>query len=633
VLSKGAVEQDVGGVRTKGSAQMAAGRGDVLEAESLWRSLAEQEERNDQTMNARLELSQLAADRGAWGESRAWWERLDPSLLSLDTQRRYRVLDARLLDVAARHGLAAIRWLEVAGDSSSHALKKDAWRAAARAFLMDGSVEDAEKTVRHFNTKNPGKALLAIVDTSMSPTGLEHLFDSLESTDPWGAWIDLRVARNRCASGDLQGCREAAIRTLGRSGVDAVTRLEAQALMDMTVAWNDVRGKTIGVLLPLSGPYQRLGQSALQSIRLALQNHPEVRLVIRDTRGEKEEAAKQARALIVEEHVMAILGPIGRHESARSLSVTREYGVPHMLLSADHDATGSTANGLRLRLSRVEQSSMMARYAFATLGVRKFAIVYPETSSGRKMMTAFWDEVVTLGGEIVAAQGFSPADRDFNDVAKSLLDAQKPGRGVVDFQALFIPAHAIIVRRLLPFLKYWGLRIKTSPKMSSSSSRTVVQLLGNSEWNHGQVIEQGEQLTDNAIFVDAFFADPEDPVAAEFVERFQASYRERPTSVHAEIYDAADILAEVVYRVSEETDAPSIDAVNPLTHAAREDLLKALKSIEGYRGVTGHISLLSSGVAQKDPNLLTIDLEEIRPRRSEQEEIEIRRHGVQEGPR
>jgi len=276
---------------------------------------------------------------------------------------------------------------------------------------------------------------------------------------------------------------------------------------------------------------------------------------------------------------------------------------------------------------------MMARYAFATLGVRKFAIVYPETSSGRKMMTAFWDEVVTLGGEIVAAQGFSPADRDFNDVAKSLLDAQKPGRGVVDFQALFIPAHAIIVRRLLPFLKYWGLRIKTSPKMSSSSSRTVVQLLGNSEWNHGQVIEQGEQLTDNAIFVDAFFADPEDPVAAEFVERFQASYRERPTSVHAEIYDAADILAEVVYRVSEETDAPSIDAVNPLTHAAREDLLKALKSIEGYRGVTGHISLLSSGVAQKDPNLLTIDLEEIRPRRSEQEEIEIRRHGVQEGPR
>ena len=112
----------------------------------------------------------------------------------------------------------------------------------------------------------------------------------------------------------------------------------------------------------------------------------------------------------------------------------------------------------------------------------------------------------------------------------------------MDFEALFIPGRATKVRRIVPFLKYWGLTIKTKPTMRGRKGHPVVQLLGTSGWNNKAVIVRGENLTDNAIFVTPFHADPDDAVATAFSESFSKQFNKRALSFHAEIYDAAGLL-------------------------------------------------------------------------------------------
>ncbi|MEC9072812.1 MAG: hypothetical protein VX938_10550, partial [Myxococcota bacterium] len=79
-------------------------------------------------------------------------------------------------------------------------------------------------------------------------------------------------------------------------------------------------------------------------------------------------------------------------------------------------------------------------------------------------------------------------------------------------------------------------------------------------------------------------------------------------------YDAANLMAS------------RVEALNQNGHEARLALSTALSETREYSGVTGPISLLEGGAVGRKAIMLTIDGEEIRGRRTEQEEAELR-HG------
>ena len=69
-------------------------------------------------------------------------------------------------------------------------------------------------------------------------------------------------------------------------------------------------------------------------------------------------------------------------------------------------------------------------------------------------------------------------------------------------------------------------------------------------------------------------------------------------------------------------------AMKPLDgtdHGAREALMASLLSTKHHRGVTGHITILDDGAMVLKPRLLTVHLEDIRLRVSEEEETYLRR--------
>ncbi|MCA9516770.1 MAG: ABC transporter substrate-binding protein, partial [Myxococcales bacterium] len=218
--------------------------------------------------------------------------------------------------------------------------------------------------------------------------------------------------------------------------------------------------------------------------------------------------------------------------------------------------------------------------------------------------------VVRLGGEVWAVEGYDPETSDFNAVVQKLLAASKPGKGDSGFDALFIPDVGPKVRRLVPFLKYWGVLVKTDPRGRG------VQLLGASGWNHPSVIDRGDNLTDNAVFADAFFYDPDDPAVDAFGTAFYLAQKEKPRPFHAEVFDATGLLA------------PLVAAVPGADHQARVEVLRRLLGTRNHPGVTGLMTVLPDGTVLKAPRILTIDLDDIRLRLADEEEDYVRKHRV-----
>jgi hypothetical protein len=228
-------------------------------------------------------------------------------------------------------------------------------------------------------------------------------------------------------------------------------------------------------------------------------------------------------------------------------------------------------------------------------------------------MAGFWDEAVAQGAEIRAIGSYPTGEKDFSNVIAGLLHARQPGKGHIDFDALFLPAQSQTVRRLVPFLKYWGVQIRNDPKVRGTTRRPKVQLLGSSGWHHLGVIERGENLTDNAIFVTPFRHDPNDTQADEFVLRFHRKQGRRPLAFHAEVYDAARLLSL------------AMAGITGSDHLVRREVTQNFRGLQEVQGATGLHTVRYDGKIEREPWLMTIDLEEIRPRLPEAEEIERRR--------
>ena len=76
---------------------------------------------------------------------------------------------------------------------------------------------------------------------------------------------------------------------------------------------------SIGVVLPLTGPYARFGEESLYGVMLAADlfgadaddpEAPSVRLVVRDSAGDPARAGAAVRELAADESVVAIVGPL-----------------------------------------------------------------------------------------------------------------------------------------------------------------------------------------------------------------------------------------------------------------------------------------------------------------------------------
>ncbi|PIE71955.1 MAG: hypothetical protein CSA22_00270 [Deltaproteobacteria bacterium] len=377
---------------------------------------------------------------------------------------------------------------------------------------------------------------------------------------------------------------------------------------------------TIGCLLPLSGPFKAVGRRALQgvetAVRLLAQTGADapIRFLFQDTQGKDELATDGVHAL--KAGGAAVI--IGSMITADAASVAAQAeGIPMVVFSQKPDITLEKPFVFRNFIKPADQARALVRYTMEDLGMRRYAILYPEETYGRQFMNLFWDAVIAHGGVVTGVASYPVGQTDFSDAVKDIsgllyevpadlmpeppedaqldeagegldsletgsdMDAEAEGPGepepVIDFDAVFIPDAPSVAGMLIPQLRYYDIE--------------GVRMLGPNLWHSPAFVRVGGQYVNHALFTDGFSASVSDARVKAFTRLYTATYDTAPGYIEAVAFDTAMILSTILSR-------PDI--------RYRTSILRALRQPQGFEGVTGHTVFDDTGEAVKPLQVMTL---------------------------
>jgi branched-chain amino acid transport system substrate-binding protein len=398
---------------------------------------------------------------------------------------------------------------------------------------------------------------------------------------------------------------------------------EARKLLETLSRKTRQERYAIGCLLPLTGAQKAYGEQALKGIELALSQVSEdkdnipFQIVIKDTASDPDKAAAIVKELS-EAKVAALIGPV--INAGPAAEAAQKCGIPIITLTGKEGIPEIGDYVFRNFITPQMQVTSLVPYATRVLGLKRFAVLYPDEKYGTTLMNLFWDKVLENGGTITGVEAYKPDAMDFSapieklvglhyqlsqdvktavdlpnrggaegakgvsrestapgDEASGVQKAVKKLTGNVDFDAVFIPDVPGKVGLILPQLAYYDV--------------DKVVLLGTNLWHSKDLIQTANEYLRHAIIPDGFFAESELPHVKAFVEAFQAAYNVTPGFIEAISYDTAMMLFNLV-------NQPDI--------LSRSALRDGIAAIRGFPGVTGRTSFTSNGDVTKDLFLLEV---------------------------
>jgi branched-chain amino acid transport system substrate-binding protein len=199
---------------------------------------------------------------------------------------------------------------------------------------------------------------------------------------------------------------------------------EARRLLQLLEQKTQYDRFSVGCLLPLTGPYSSYGNRALHGIELAFSrfrsSYPEIpiKLLVKDTGAEESQAVQAVRELS-DAQVAAIIGPIIMAKPAAEEA--QRIGIPIITLSQKDDIAGIGEYVFRHFLTPGTQVNTLVSYLADDLGLKRFAILYPDEKYGTTFMNLFWDSVINHGGKVVGCESYKDEDTDFADPINKLV--------------------------------------------------------------------------------------------------------------------------------------------------------------------------------------------------------------------
>lgn len=397
---------------------------------------------------------------------------------------------------------------------------------------------------------------------------------------------------------------------------------QAKDLLGRLESLSTVEPQTIGLLLPLTGRFSRFGRQCMSATFMALgayndspaadNKYKNFKFAIRDSGDSIESALDGFNKLVLEDHVIGVIGPLLSKQFPAVAQKAQEYGTPLLSLSQRKGGFQEGAYVFPLALSPDQQVALVVEYAMEKRGYKRFAILAPNDSFGEEYANLFWDAVENHNGKIVGYEKYTPKTTDFRDEARRLLglnylearsleledlkrradqyasnikvkgrmrqrllDAFDP-KGIADFDALFIPDDPQTIGQIAPAL--------------AVEDVTNVPFLGINTWNSPEIIQRAGRYLQNSIFVDAFFAQSKNPVTSKFSKDYNALFNTNPGSLEVQSFDAANLL---------------LRALNSQEISTRGELRTALTNLGIYSGISGDFNISSAGV-KRTARLLTI---------------------------
>lgn len=315
----------------------------------------------------------------------------------------------------------------------------------------------------------------------------------------------------------------------------------------------------IALLLPLTGQGSEFAGQVAAGARLAFDRYGEMHenapeLVDFDTRGSSDRLEQLMETLASNQSCVAVLGPLTSSSTLLAAGTAREADLPLLTptaTSGDVDRIGDPV--FRLVVSEGNQAAAVAEYAVREGGYTRFGIIYPYTAQATGEAEQFRTVVESLGGTVVASQGYQPGSTDFKDQI-TVVKSHSP-------QAVFLPVSAWDAVQIAPQLRFYSLE---------------VPLFGTSGWDDDLLLRHGGEYVEGAVFTAAFGLSSLYPETARFVYTFTRATGSEPTAIAAQGYDAASILLE---------------AWSSTSNPTRSRIARKLATMPPYYGASGRCVL------------------------------------------
>ena len=354
----------------------------------------------------------------------------------------------------------------------------------------------------------------------------------------------------------------------------------------------------VGILLPLTGPDNRVGTALLHAAEQALFDvgDPWIELVPRDTLGTPD-GARVAMEEVLAAGAEVVLGPLLATSVRAAAPVARLSNVNVISFSTDRSVAGD--NVFLLGFSPESEVKRVIEYARAQ-GLRKFAALVPETPYGDRVADAIRTATSGRPGDLVRITTYPPRTDSIYDPVRALADYDERHRallemrrmvgaleseeaktlleeleerdtiGPVSFDAVLIAEGGSMLEALAPLLPFYDI----DPKL--------VRFLGTGLWDDpGTLIEPSLE--------GGWFTGPHPMKGREFFERFETTFGYEPPRISSLGYDAMTLVAALQY--STRPDVFSADA---------------LREPRGFTGTDGAFRFKADGTAERNLAIMEV---------------------------
>ncbi len=355
-----------------------------------------------------------------------------------------------------------------------------------------------------------------------APADLENLA-TLYRDDPLSAALLLRLAR----LAQEGGRPEEAQKWISALQERFPTSPEAAAAVRVPAGAR----RTLGVLLPLSGELGNVGLKLRRGMELAVRGTP-VGLTFKDTQGNPGAAAQAVRELAKDQSLLAILGPLSSGVAQTAAETAQQVRAPIVTLSQKPGITQIGDFIFQAFIAPRQQVRALIRHTLGNLGIRRYAVLYPDSAYGRTFLQSFQEELAAQGGQLTAEESYAPGTTNFAPFLTSLREAaqgqsQEPGP-----EALFIPDDSVTVAAIAGQL--------------ADSPWRAAQLLGSNLIHHAETQESQLKNLEGILFPDGFFAGDPAPPVQQFISAYHQQYGENPDYLAAQGYMMARLLVKLL---------------------------------------------------------------------------------------
>lgn len=328
----------------------------------------------------------------------------------------------------------------------------------------------------------------------------------------------------------------------------------------------------VGAYFSLSGEETAFGVDSKEGIDLAIDEVNKaggvkgkpIHVLYEDNKSKPEEATNKVLQLIDRDHVLALLGEVASSRSRAGGIVANKKKVPMISPSSTNpDVTKVGPFVFRACFTDDVQGQMGAQFIVNTLGKKKVGLFFASDdlySSG--LAKEFRDEVKRLGGEIVMEKSFLKKETNFTTYINELKSANPE----MIYAPIYYTSMAPVARQ------------------AKAAGVPGSMFVGSDGWDANELLRDAADELDGAYFTNHYAPDVPWPNSQAFVKKYKDRYNRTPSSIAAQGYDAARLLADAMGRAKEMTP---------------DDIRAAIQDTKGFQGATGVITIDAERNADK----------------------------------